>query len=269
MFSGDDILSCILAIIMSVIASGVSNLVICFLYSKEEKEDEEKNIHALCQSCKNEYSKVAYLFPFLRKKKVSSCPNCGSMISNQFIVMQLLNIILYIATILYLGLNLETVLLCLFITALITISMVDFRIYEIPDSYNLFILILGIFISIIDRNEIVSHLIGMVVISGFLFLVALISVFMGREAMGGGDIKLMFASGLVLGVKGIVVAFIVGCIAGSVIHLVRMLVTKADHQLSFGPYLAMGMVYSVFFGERTCNWYLNIISAYGRLRNIM
>ena len=43
----------------------------------------------------------------------------------------------------------------------------------------------------------------------------------GIDAFGGGDIKLMAFAGLFLGWKYIILAFLIGCILGAVIHSIR------------------------------------------------
>ena len=51
----------------------------------------------------------------------------------------------------------------------------------------------------------------------------------------------MFACGLILGWKQIILAFLLGCIIGSVIHLIRIRVQGEGHVLAMGPYLSAGI----------------------------
>ena len=76
--------------------------------------------------------------------------------------------------------------------------------------------------------------------------------------MGGGDVKLMAAAGLLLGFKFSLVALVAGCILGSVIHLIRMKVSKQEHMLAFGPYLAGGIFLTILWGQPFLNWYLGL-----------
>ena len=75
---------------------------------------------------------------------------------------------------------------------------------------------------------------------------------------GGGDVKLMAVAGLVIGWKACIVAFIVGCIAGSIIHVIRMKVSGANHRLALGPYLSMGIWFAMLFSEPIIEWYLRL-----------
>ena len=69
--------------------------------------------------------------------------------------------------------------------------------------------------------------------------------------------KLMAVCGLLLGWKLIILAFLMGCIIGSVIHIIRMKVSKCDHVLAMGPYLSMGIFIAMLFGSQMINWYLS------------
>ena len=77
--------------------------------------------------------------------------------------------------------------------------------------------------------------------------------------MGGGDIKLMAVAGLFLGGKLVLLAFFLGCILGSLIHGIRMAVTKEKSMLAFGPYLSLGVFISMIWGDSLIQWYLNYI----------
>ena len=48
-------------------------------------------------------------------------------------------------------------------------------------------------------------------------------------------------------------------ILGSVIHLIRMKVSKQDHVLAFGPYLSVGIFISALWGSIMIGWYLQLI----------
>jgi leader peptidase (prepilin peptidase)/N-methyltransferase len=69
----------------------------------------------------------------------------------------------------------------------------------------------------------------------------------------------MAVCGLLLGWKLNVLAFFAGCILGSVIHVIRMKVTKEGHVLAMGPYLSLGVALSVLFGDYFLNWYLGLL----------
>jgi leader peptidase (prepilin peptidase)/N-methyltransferase len=69
----------------------------------------------------------------------------------------------------------------------------------------------------------------------------------------------MAATGLLLGWKRNLLGFLLGCILGSVIHLIRMKVSKADRVLAMGPYLSMGVAIAALWGSEMIDWYLGIL----------
>lgn len=192
------------------------------------------------------------------------CRNCGSRLSLQYPLIEILNGIIYVVIFhargVVLGIgnsinyNLISVLLCLTASALIALSVIDFRSFEIPAGFNIFILVMGLIRLGLDYRNWSLYLIGFFCVSLVLYLLYLFSK--GR-AIGGGDVKLMAAAGLLLGWKNIILALILGCMIGSVVHLLRMKISHADKVLAMGPYLAVGIVIAMLYGDRMWNWYLS------------
>ena len=184
------------------------------------------------------------------------CRSCKSKISLQYPVIESLNGILYVVICLVNGMDLFSLIYCLMTSALLTLSLIDWRTYEIPPGINAFLFILGVAAAVLDRVNLLSHMAGMVCVSGFLGILYLIS--RGR-AIGGGDIKLMFACGLILGWKQIILAFLLGCIIGSVIHLIRIRVQDEGHVLAMGPYLSAGIFLAALWGNEWISWYISLL----------
>ena len=184
------------------------------------------------------------------------CRNCKAKISAQYPLIEALNGILYVVICAVNGLTIQSGVYCLMASALLVLSLIDWRTYEIPLSINLFLAALGVIATVLEPEQLASHLIGAVCVSGVLELISLVS---GGRAIGGGDIKLMAACGLLLGWQRIVLAFFLGCILGSVIHTVRMKVSHAGHVLAMGPYLAAGIFLAALWGETWIRWYIGLL----------
>lgn len=190
-----------------------------------------------------------FSFIFLKGK----CRKCSEKISIQYPIIECLNGILYVLIFMTHGFWIESIIFCALTSALIVLSVIDFRTFEIPIGINIFIGILGMIRVALDLENIVEYIIGFCCVSGFLLFIYFLTK--GR-GIGGGDIKLMAVCGLILGYKFIILGFILGCIIGSVIHLIRMKISNKDHILAFGPYLAMGIVLSLLYGDQLLHWYL-------------
>ncbi len=186
------------------------------------------------------------------------CRKCGTRISIQYPIVEAANGILYVLTFLRFGLTIETLLYCLMFSALLSLSLIDFRTFEIPVGFNIFILVLGITRVATDYKNWLLYVIGLVSVSFVLLLIFLITK--GR-GIGGGDVKLMAATGLLLGWKLNLLGFVFGCILGAIIHVIRMKVSKEGRTLAMGPYLSLGITISVFFGEYIINWYMSFFTA--------
>ncbi|MCM1569795.1 MAG: prepilin peptidase [Roseburia sp.] len=209
-----------------------------------------------CMSCgyQLKWYDLVPLFSFLVLG--GKCRKCKTKLSVQYPLIEGLNGALYLAVFAKYGLSIESLLYCLLISALIALSVIDFRTYEIPVGFNVFILALGLVRVATDLQNWPQYVIGLLAVSVVLAIIYYASK---GAAIGGGDVKLMGACGLLLGWKLIIFAFLVGCILGSVIHLLRMKLTHASHMLAMGPYLAGGVITAVFAGELFLNWYLGLM----------
>lgn len=225
------------------------------IYRIPKKEDIVK-IRSHCMSCgyQLKWYDLIPLFSYLFLK--GRCRKCKEQLSVQYPLIELLNGVLYCVTWAVYGFSMETLLYALLFSALIVLSMIDFRTYEIPPGINLFILALGLVRLLTDYTHWSDYVIGFFCVSVFLYLIYMVTK--GR-GIGGGDIKLMAVCGLLLGWKLNVLAFALGCIIGSVIHLCRMKISGETHVLAMGPYLSMGIFIAAVWGNRIVEWYINLI----------
>ena len=184
------------------------------------------------------------------------CRNCGERISVQYPIIEAANGILYLIVFWKCGMSVDSLLYCLLFSALLALSVIDFRTYEIPLGINIFILALGLIRVATDFSHVMDYGIGFLCVSVFLLLVYLLTK--GR-GIGGGDVKLMAVCGLVLGWKQILLAFLLGCIIGSVCHLLRMRFAGAERMLAMGPYLSIGVAIAALWGNTLIDWYLHWI----------
>ena len=102
-------------------------------------------------------------------------------------------------------------------------------------------------------DVVLDHTIGFFAISLFLLLIYYATKGL---AIGGGDIKLMAAAGLLLGWELVIVAFFLGCILAAIIHPLRMRIKNVGRSLAFGPYLSVGTVLDLYFGRQMISWYI-------------
>ena len=142
----------------------------------------------------------------------------------------------------------------IYLGILFVIAVIDWDRQVIYDRYHVMILILAVLnICLFPENGIADRLVGAVIVSVPMFAIA----FMSPGAFGGGDIKLMAASGLLLGTTSIICALFLGLFTGA-LYGVWMLkhrkMKKTDH-FAFGPFLAFGLAIAALWGDKITTWY--------------
>lgn len=208
-----------------------------------------------CMSCGNvlKWYELIPLFSYIVQG--GKCRNCKTKLSVQYPLIELLNGLIYVWIFMVKGLCPESILFCMCASVLIVISVIDWRTFEIPFGCNIIIGILGIVRVVLDLAHWYDYVIGFFVVSGLFLIIYWITK--GR-GIGGGDIKLMAAAGLLLGWQNILLSLMIGSIAGSVIHLALMKIQGKDRVLAFGPYLAFGIFISMLYGNDIITWYLGM-----------
>lgn len=231
-----------------------SFLNVCIYRIPKKESIVKKSSHCTnCGSVLNWYD----LFPVLSYLFLGGrCRKCKERISLQYPVIELLNGVLYLMIFNTYGLHIESLLYAMLCSSLIVISVIDYRTFEIPLGINIFILTLGLIRIAFDDTHMIDYAIGFFSVSGFLLI---IYVATKGKGIGGGDIKLMATCGLLLGWKLILLGFLFGCIGGAMIHLLRMKYSEAGNMLAFGPYLSMGILFAVIYGNSFISWYLKWI----------
>lgn len=244
----------ILYIMIFLIGISIGSFLNVCIYRIPKKEDIVFE-RSHCMSCGNvlKWYELIPLFSFLVQG--GKCRNCKTKLSVQYPLIELLNGLIYVWIFMAKGFQPESILFCICASVLIVISVIDWRTYEIPFGCNIVIGILGIVRVILDLAHWYNYVIGFFTVSGLFLIIYWITK--GR-GIGGGDIKLMAAAGLLLGWQNILLALMIGSIAGSVIHLALMKIQGKDRVLAFGPYLAFGIFISMLYGNDIITWYLGM-----------
>ena len=216
------------------------------------KQENIVKIRSHCMQCDRDlrWYELIPLFSYLMQG--GKCRGCKTKISIQYPLIELTNGVLFVLIFIINGINVDSLLYCLLVSALLVLSVIDFRTYEIPIGINIYILILGVIRTVLCYQDWKNHVIGFFAVSVVLYIIILATK--GR-GIGGGDMKLMATCGLFLGWKEIILAFLLGCVIGSVCHIIRMRVSKCDHVLAMGPYLSIGVMISMLWGNGLISWY--------------
>ena len=244
----------ILYIMIFLIGISIGSFLNVCIYRIPKKEDIVFE-RSHCMSCGNvlKWYELIPLFSFLVQG--GKCRNCKTKLSAQYPLIELLNGLIYVWIFMAKGFQPESILFCICASVLIVISVIDWRTFEIPFGCNIIIRILGIVRVFLNLAHWYDYVIGFFAVSGLFLIIYWITK--GR-GIGGGDIKLMAAAGLLLGWQNILLSLMIGSIAGSVIHLALMKIQGKDRVLAFGPYLAFGIFISMLYGNDIITWYLGM-----------
>lgn len=161
--------------------------------------------------------------------------------SNMKILIMVFSVLLFLISFFRFGFNMVFVKSVVLGSILIIISFIDLKHEVIPNFMVIITLVMGIIFLVARDISLVSALLGMLVGGGGLFLLALIP-----GAMGGGDIKFMFAIGAFLGLNktlwALFIAFIIAAIISGFLLLFRL--KGRRDVIPFGPFLALGSLIS-------------------------
>ncbi len=191
------------------------------------------------------------------------CRACGHPISWRYPLVEGLTAFLFAAVVSRFGVTpLAATLLC-FVSALVVIAFIDLDHQVIPNVLTLPGIPLGLLAGVAwGEPPILDRLIGVLAGAGFLYLVLLYgSALYGQDAMGEGDLNLIALVGAFLGWRGVVITILVGCLAGSAVGLLLIGLGRLRRRshMAFGPFLVLGAVVALFYGERLIGWYTGLL----------
>jgi leader peptidase (prepilin peptidase)/N-methyltransferase len=168
-----------------------------------------------------------------------------------------LNGILYIVIFAVNGTNADSVLYSIMVSALLVISVIDYRTMMIPVGADLVILAVSVIHLILHLNDWLYYVIGFLSVGLFLLLCALVfRAVTGKSGLGLGDVELMACASLCIGWGHGLFAVIVGSLLGVLVEGTKIIVTKEKGKFPFGPYLAVGIWIAMLWGDRLYDWYL-------------
>ena len=178
------------------------------------------------------------------------CPMCNCKLNRLELFNELATGLLFTFAYYVFGLSYDLLIAWTIISIFMIVIVSDFTYYIISDE-----VLIGINCILILIYLFKDGLSGMLlhVASGiFLFLVMYSVMIIGnvllkKESLGGGDIKMMFTFGLILGpVIGLVSIFVSSCIALPVSLIVMY--TKKESIIPFGPFLSMASIILFVWG---------------------
>ena len=188
------------------------------------------------------------------------CKNCRSKIPVLSTIIEVLTAILFLIAYIRFGISIKLFIALIFISMLAIVIVSDIRYMVICDEVliigNILIFILLI-ISIGFKASMMSLIYGIASLLIMLSIKTLGDIIFKKESMGGGDIKLMFTFGLVLGIPSSVASIFIASFIGLPISLI-MMKKNSSHELPFGPYLSIAAIILLLSGIDVVNVLVNM-----------
>ena len=158
------------------------------------------------------------------------------------------------------GYTATTIFAWIFTFALIALTFIDFDTQLLPDDITLPLLWLGLLFNLnFGFTDLKSAVVG--AMAGYLVLWCvfwLFKIIRGKEGMGYGDFKLLAAIGAWFGWKLLPAVILLSSTLGAIVGITLIVVTKRGKEvpMPFGPFLAIGGIAALFFGQQLASFYL-------------
>ena len=187
------------------------------------------------------------------------CASCGAWIGWQYPFVEAATAAIWAGNVAAYGLEPQAYRAIAFLTLLLAIAVTDARFYIIPDRLSLGGAVVGVALSALPgAPTLPESVLGAVIGGGALWLVAILGTLaFKKEAMGGGDIKMMTMIGAFLGWKGALLTVFLGALAGTLVFV--PLAWKSDKLVPFGLFLALGGALAFYLGDPLLAWYMGFL----------
>lgn len=208
-----------------------------------------------CDACDHKlkwYENIPLISYIIQKGK---CKNCGTQISFDVFLSELATGVLFLFSYLYFGISYNFFIMLILSSLCVIIFVSDFKYMIILDSP---LIVSGVLVIILKTIYYGYKTIIPTLISGIItFFVMLLVGFIGkkmykRDALGGGDIKLSFVIGMILGVQVAMVSLIFSTFL-ALPYALATIVLKKDSEVPFGPFIVASLFIVFLYYDKFYN----------------
>ena len=247
------------AVILGLALGSFANVLIYRL----PREESILNPPSRCPACGHRIRPIENIplasWIFLRGR----CSQCGVKISWRYPLVELAGGALVAIAVAIFGVSYASFAYGLLFIALLALVLIDLEHWLLPFSITIPLAIVGLIGAAgFQMRPLADSLLGMVV----GFLIFFVFLFVGKaifkkDAIGGGDVVFGIMAGAFLGWKLTLMMVFVASFLGSLISIPLLFLGKeiSGRQIPFGPFLAVGLVISLFAGNGILNWYVHLV----------
>jgi len=212
---------------------------------------------SFCTNCKSRlrfFDNIPVLSYLLLKGR---CRQCKEKIPIRYPIVEIIIAILFFLNFYYFSISLLCLSGIILSTVLVIVSFIDMELEVIPNALVLPFTLIGMIISI--SMDVRRWWIPIAYCAG-TFVFMLIINLLYPKGMGMGDVKLSMMAGAFLSNKvipGLFVGFLIGSVFGIILIAIKK--KKLKQSIPFGPFISMGCIVALFYGDKIINWYLKFI----------
>jgi leader peptidase (prepilin peptidase) / N-methyltransferase len=191
------------------------------------------------------------------------CRTCRTAIALRYPIVEIATAAAFALDVLAFGMTPLLAVRVLFACILIVLFEIDLEHQLLPNVITLPGIVVGLACSLFLPPGIVMSLAGAVAGGGILWLMIEIWLRLrGVEAMGFGDVKMLAMVGAFLGLKLVLLTFVLSSIVGGLIGGVLMLSRRAELStaLPYGTMIAVAAFVASIKGDAIIAWYLTLYS---------
>ena len=224
----------------------------------------KKESMGLCPNCENKYTlfELMPILPYVLN--YGYCPYCNYKISFLYPLAELMTGIVYSLSFIIYGFSYEMITLILVFSLLVILYISDFKYYVIQSRILIFFVIISLILKELyfGTKIFLLSLAGGLIVFVFLWLVKIVGDKVFKvESLGGGDVKLSFYFGTLLGVRLGIVSLVIGAFLAFP-YALYYAITKKEKEIPFGPFLITALLIVFVFMEPIRNFLVLIFTNY-------
>jgi leader peptidase (prepilin peptidase)/N-methyltransferase len=191
------------------------------------------------------------------------CRYCSESISVRYPIVELLSALLAVSLLYRFGPGVRYIIYYVWACTLLVITFIDLDYQIIPDRLSLGGIVIGIlalrWLDVGYKDALIGLALGIGMLLAIIYGYYLLTK---RQGMGGGDVKLLGMIGVFTGWQGVLFTVFMSSFIGTLIGIPWVYIQKGTLKsaIPFGPFLCLGALIYVLWGEQIIRWYFGLMS---------
>ncbi|MBQ8964455.1 MAG: prepilin peptidase [Clostridia bacterium] len=215
--------------------------------------------HSRCPTCGHELGPLELIPVLSWLVQGGRCKWCKAKISPRYPLTELAFALITVLCLLRFDLTALCLRNWVFLGCLFLLTLTDLEAMLIPDGCHIAAIVAWVaalpFVGQTKQDILFSVITAAVLCGGLLGISLILDKILGRDSLGGGDIKLLAVVGLYLGPIASMFALMLACAIGLLFHALARRRTEGDRAFPFGPSIALTAAAMLLYGEPLVNWY--------------